>query len=185
MPRVSLSSNYLLGDSWHTLDCFDRHYRKPTLITNIATHEQSSTLSPNEIDEILSRKLYNQLKTTSELEKEQNLKKKSESFVSPVLKPLLNSLSSGVIDSELIILIDRFFNLTYLNTIPMVNLLATAVATNFLKENIRELDKKLQEQQETPISLNIKRGTSLLWQPENNDDDDDDDDNLSWVSAPT
>ncbi|CAF3744249.1 unnamed protein product [Rotaria sordida] len=170
MPRVSLSSNYLLGDSWHTLDCFDRHYRKPTLITNIATHEQSSTLSPNEIDEILSQ---------------QNLKKKSESFISPVLKPLLNSLSPGVIDSELIILIDRFFNLTYSNTIPMVNLLATAVATNFLKENIRELDKKLQEQQETPISLNIKRGTSLLWQPENNDDDDDDDDNLSWVSAPT
>lgn len=33
----------------------------------------------------------------------------------------------ALIDPELILLIDRFFDLTYLNTIPMVNLLATAV----------------------------------------------------------
>ncbi|CAF4125990.1 unnamed protein product [Rotaria sp. Silwood2] len=183
MPRVSFSSDYLLGDSSSTLDCFNRYYQRPSLITEVTTYEQSSTLSPNEIDEILSRKLYDQLKTTSELEKEQNLKKKSESFASPLLRPLLNPLPTGVIDSELIILIDQFFNLTYLNTIPMVNLLSTAVTTNFLKENIRELDNKLQEQQETPISLNIKRGASLLCEPEN--DHDDDDDNLSWASAPT
>ncbi len=78
----------------------------------------------------------------------------------------------------------------------MVNLLATAVfflclnikidlflqvAINFLKENIRELDKKLQQQQATHISINIKRGTSLLYEPEN----DEDDDNISWASAPT
>ncbi len=55
------------------------------------------------------------------------------------------------------------------------------MATNFLKENIRELDNKLQEQQTTHISVNIKRGTSLLYEPEN----DEDDDNLSWTSAPT
>jgi len=55
------------------------------------------------------------------------------------------------------------------------------VATNFLKENIQELDNKLQEQQTTHISVNIKRGTSSLYEPEN----DEDDDNLSWTSAPT
>jgi hypothetical protein len=119
--------------------------------------------------------------------------------VGPSLTPVLNSSTTTLIDPELIVLIDRFFNLTYLNTIPMVNLLATAViffrlnirkdfrllllkvAINFLKENIRELDKKLQEQQATHISVNIKRGTSLLYEPEN----DEDDDNLSWASAPT
>ncbi len=57
MPRVSFSSDYLLGNT------FDRYYRTPSC------HEQPLVLSPNEIDEILSRKLYNQLKTTSELEK--------------------------------------------------------------------------------------------------------------------
>ncbi|CAF1203437.1 unnamed protein product [Rotaria sp. Silwood1] len=184
MPRVSFSNDYLLGDSCRTLHCFDRYYQRPSLITEIATHEQSATLTPNEIDEILSRKLYEQLKATSDLEKEQNLKTKSESLASPLLRPLFNSLPTGVIDSELIILIDRFFNLTYFNTIPMVNLLATAVATNFLKENIRELDKKLQEQQEASISLNIKRGTSLFCESESHDHDDDDD-NVSWASAPT
>jgi hypothetical protein len=34
-----------------------------------------------------------------------------------------------MIDPELANLIDRFFHLTYLNTIPMVNLLATAVSS--------------------------------------------------------
>jgi hypothetical protein len=55
------------------------------------------------------------------------------------------------------------------------------VATNFLQENIRELDNKLREQQATHASVNIKRGTSLLYRFEN----DEDDDNLSWTSAPT
>lgn len=38
-----------------------------------------------------------------------------------------SSVTTAIIDPELNTLIDRFFNLTYLNTIPMVNLLATAV----------------------------------------------------------
>jgi hypothetical protein len=63
MPRVSFSSDYLLGN---TFDCY---YRTPSSITEVACREQPLVLSPNEIDEILSRKLYNQLKTTSELEK--------------------------------------------------------------------------------------------------------------------
>ena len=72
MPRVSCSNSndYLLS------------------ISNIVT--------PSQIDEILSQKLYEHLKTND-------------------------------IDAELVELIDRFFHLTYLNTIPMVNLLATAV----------------------------------------------------------
>jgi hypothetical protein len=53
------------------------------------------------------------------------------------------------------------------------------VATNFLKENIRELDNSLQQEQ---ASHDIKRGTSLLYKVDN---DTDDEDNLSWVSAPT
>ncbi|CAF2237491.1 unnamed protein product [Rotaria magnacalcarata] len=182
MPRVcSFASDYLLGDSWRTLDCCDRYYQHSSLIREVPTQEQSSVLSPNEIDEILSRKLYDQLKSTSELEKEQNLKKKSELSASPLLEPTIHSLPTSAIDSELLVLIDRFFNLTYSNTIPMVNLLATAVATNFLKENIRALDKQLKEQQQTHVSLDIKRGTSLLCDYEN----DDDDDSISWASAPT
>jgi len=35
------------------------------------------------------------------------------------------------IDPELVVLVDRFFDLTYSNTIPMVNLLATAVMCIF------------------------------------------------------
>ena len=74
MPRgVSLSSDYLLGSPWCTLDnltnCFDGYYRTSSSITEVTCNEQSAILSPNEIDEILSRKLYNQLKTTSGLEK--------------------------------------------------------------------------------------------------------------------
>jgi hypothetical protein len=73
MPRVSFSNDYLLGTSWRTLDsltnCFDRYHQGPSLITKVPGDEQPSTLSPNEIDEILSRKLYNQLKTTSGIEK--------------------------------------------------------------------------------------------------------------------
>ena len=52
---------------------------------------------------------------------------KSEPFIDPLLAPILDSSTTNIIDPELIGLIDRFFNLTYLNTIPMVNLLATAV----------------------------------------------------------
>lgn len=52
---------------------------------------------------------------------------------------------------------------------------------NFLKENIRELDKKLQQQQTIHTFSNIKRGNSLLYKPVY----DEDDDNLSWISAPT
>jgi hypothetical protein len=115
MPRVSFSSDYLLGSPCY--NTFDRYYRTSSSIT------EPSVLSPNEIDEILSRKLYNQLKTTSELEKGENFKQKSESFVTPVI----DSATTDGLDPELILLIDRFFNLTYLNTIPMVNLLATAV----------------------------------------------------------
>jgi hypothetical protein len=63
MPRVSFSNDYLLASPWCTGNCFDRHYQISS------GDEQASTLSPGEIDEILSRKLYNQLKTTSELEK--------------------------------------------------------------------------------------------------------------------
>ena len=55
------------------------------------------------------------------------------------------------------------------------------VASNFLKDNIRALDKKLQEQQITRAIVDIKRGCSLLCAPQN---DDDDDDNISWASAP-
>ncbi len=39
-----------------------------------------------------------------------------------------NQSTTTFINPELIILIDRFFNLAYQNTIPMVNLLATAVS---------------------------------------------------------
>jgi hypothetical protein len=53
--------------------------------------------------------------------------------VGPSLTPVLNSSTTTLIDPELIVLIDRFFNLTYLNTIPMVNLLATAVIFFSLK----------------------------------------------------
>jgi hypothetical protein len=73
MPRVSFSTDYLLGTSCHTLDslsnCFDRYYQTPSLITRVSDDEQSSKLSPNDIDEILSRKLYDQLKIASRLEK--------------------------------------------------------------------------------------------------------------------
>ncbi|CAF0974096.1 unnamed protein product [Adineta steineri] len=166
MPRVSNSNDYLLGSLWCTPDN-NRYYRT---LSSSSYNEQPSILSPNEIDKILSRKLYNELKITPGLQKESNIKEKTEPFIDP----------------ELIMLIDHFFNLTYLNTIPMVNLLATAVATNFLKENIRELDKKLQEEQAMHVSVDIKRGNSLLYEHRNNsNDDDDDDDKLSWASAPT
>lgn len=67
MPRVSSSHDYLLGrSSCHTLN---HCYRTPSLITDVNANESSSILSPNEIDEILSRKLYDQLKTTSTIER--------------------------------------------------------------------------------------------------------------------
>jgi hypothetical protein len=73
MPRVSFPNDYLLETSWRTLDSLtncSNHYRQtPSLTTDVIGDEQLSTLSPNEIDEILSRKLYNQLKTTSGSEK--------------------------------------------------------------------------------------------------------------------
>ena len=60
------------------------------------------------------------------------------------------------------------------------------VATNFLKDNIRELDKNLQEQQVLHLASTLKRGHSLLFEPSHTGrDEDDDDDDLSWVSAPT
>lgn len=73
MPRVSFSTDYLLGTSYRTLDsssnCFDRYYQASPLITRVNDNvEPSSTLSPSDIDEILSRKLYEQLKVTSRLE---------------------------------------------------------------------------------------------------------------------
>lgn len=55
------------------------------------------------------------------------LKKRSEFSIGSLQKTSVNSLPIGVIDADLVTLIDRFFDLTYLNTIPMVNLLATAV----------------------------------------------------------
>jgi hypothetical protein len=63
MPRVSFSTDYL-----SLSNCFDRYYQIPSLVTRVSDDEQSSTLSPNDIDEILSRKLYDQLKTASKLE---------------------------------------------------------------------------------------------------------------------
>jgi hypothetical protein len=67
MPRVSFSTDYL-----SLSNCFDRYYETPSLVTRgSGDDEQSSTLSPNDIDEILSRKLYDQLKTASRLEKGQ------------------------------------------------------------------------------------------------------------------
>jgi len=67
MPRVSFSTDYLLGTSLDSLtSCYDR---TPSLITRVIDNEQSSILSPNDIDEILSRKLYDQLKIASRLEK--------------------------------------------------------------------------------------------------------------------
>lgn len=62
MPRVSLSTDSLLGTSYR----FDRYYQTPSLITNV---NDVSTLSPNDIDKILSRKLYEQLKAGSRGEK--------------------------------------------------------------------------------------------------------------------
>jgi hypothetical protein len=67
MPRVSLSTDYLTLDS--LTNCFDRYYQTPSLITRVIDVEQPSILSPNDIDAILSRKLYDQLKTASTLEK--------------------------------------------------------------------------------------------------------------------
>jgi hypothetical protein len=67
MPRVSFSTDYLLGTSLDSLtSCYDR---TSSLITRVIDDEQSSILSPNDIDEILSRKLYDQLKIASRLEK--------------------------------------------------------------------------------------------------------------------
>ncbi|UJR30432.1 hypothetical protein I4U23_017966 [Adineta vaga] len=179
MPRVSHSNDYLLrslsSKSDHFLaNDFDRYCRTPPSITPFIFDEQQPVLSPNEIDKILSRKLYNQLKITSGPDTtEQNWKLKPENLVN-------SSSTMNIIDQELITLIDRFFNLTYLNTIPMVNLLATAVATNFLRENIQELDNYLQEQQTSGVSIDMKRRASLLYKL----DHDSDDDNVSWASAP-
>jgi hypothetical protein len=61
MPRVSLSTDYLL-------EC-DRYYQIPPLITNVYKGDDVSILSPNDIDKILSRKLYEQLKAESTSEK--------------------------------------------------------------------------------------------------------------------
>lgn len=47
---------------------------------------------------------------------------------------LYEHIQTNDIDAELLGLIDRFFHLTYLNTIPMVNLLATAV--RYRNENV-------------------------------------------------
>ena len=77
------------------------HGRIPSLIEGIHDEE----VSPSEIDRILSRKLYEQLNATSREEQS----------------------TQHIVDPELMMLIERFFNLTYQNTIPMVNLLATAV----------------------------------------------------------
>lgn len=105
MPRVSLSTNYLLEPLCSLTDRFDRYYSIPSLIQKNNDEDETSTmLSPSEIDRILSRKLYEQS-------------------------------SRQMIDPELTVLIDRFFNLTYQNTIPMVNLLSTAVMHRFLMWN--------------------------------------------------
>jgi hypothetical protein len=71
--------------------------------------------SPCEIDAILSRKLHERLRTTSTSDKDR-------SSTNTEHVPVAHR-----IDPELLVLIDRFFHLTYVNTIPMVNLLATAV----------------------------------------------------------
>lgn len=120
MPRVSLSTDYLL----------DRYYQIPSLITN------DEELSPDDIDKILSRKLYEQLNAGSTTEKgwlTVDLFLINEKFCFISIEHLS---TTAFIDPELIILIDRFFNLTYQNTIPMVNLLATAVSFPYL--NIRK-----------------------------------------------
>lgn len=69
MPRVSCSNDYLMEDSWRTLDRFDRYYQRPSVIREVPNQEPSSTFSANEINEILSRKLYDQLKTKNDFEK--------------------------------------------------------------------------------------------------------------------
>ena len=66
MPRLSFSTDCLLEGSCRS---FNRRDQRPSLITEITANEQSTILSPNQINEILSRKLYNQLETISELEK--------------------------------------------------------------------------------------------------------------------
>jgi len=67
MPRVSFSTDYL-----SLSNCFDGYYQTPSSVTRgSGDDEQSATLSPNDIDEILSRKLYDRLKTASRLEKGQ------------------------------------------------------------------------------------------------------------------
>ncbi|CAF1622939.1 unnamed protein product [Adineta ricciae] len=164
MPSISHPTDYLFQSP-----CWKGNH--PSLYDTNRYFQNSPTIpeyafSPNEIDEILSRKLYNQLKITSSSQR-QNLVGKSPSTM-------------NVIDPELVMLVDRFFNLTFQNTVPMVNLLATAVATNFLCENIQELDKSLQEVQTSPVVSDVKRRTSLLCKSEN----DVDDGNLSWSSAP-
>lgn len=114
MPSISHSTDYLFqSPCWKrnhpSLNDTNRYFQNSPLTPEYA-------FSPNEIDEILSRKLYNQLKITSDSQR-QTLVGKSPSTM-------------NIIDPELIMLVDRFFNLTYQNTVPMVNLLATAVSVS-------------------------------------------------------
>lgn len=74
MPRVPLSTDYLLEQSYRTLDSIinpsatSNRYYQTSIGKVIDEDEQSTILSPNDINEILSRKLYDQLKTVSQLE---------------------------------------------------------------------------------------------------------------------
>ena len=65
MPRVSLSTDYLLGTPYLS----DRYYQIPPLIANVNEDGDVPMLSPNDIDKILSRKLYEQLNAGSRSEK--------------------------------------------------------------------------------------------------------------------
>ena len=99
MPRVSHFDHHLLCSP-----SFSYHHVSQK--TN--DEQQLNVLSPVEIDRILSRKLYEQLKVTPQCTSR-------------------GSTCDDQIEPGLLKLIDEFYRLTYLNTVPIVNLLATAV----------------------------------------------------------
>lgn len=73
MPRISFSTDYVLGTPYYTLNSLsnvcDRYYQtSPLIIRENDGQNSTTTLSPDDIDKILSRKLYEQLKITSKLE---------------------------------------------------------------------------------------------------------------------
>ncbi|CAF1319655.1 unnamed protein product [Didymodactylos carnosus] len=264
MPRVTFSADYThRPSSIDSLPISDYHLHQPYRQSNnnsgsSTKDENQMILSPNIIDEILTRKLYKQMQTTPPLSEQKlptiysgagdnqyndvpvqnypyfdknkskphaprnsvqkisaaaanvelprvvnsmkypspflmvpsikqirlNVKNGHEQQQIPYLTPLFSNfpVKSSMylhqatpsetaklktnVDHELCDLIDRFLNLSYLNTIPIINLLATAYATNFLQQNIKELDGELLgvRQQQTIKSYKIPDVTTASFQ---------------------